>query len=350
MSSDDNINPKAFKQFIPNSFNWKLNPNTGKQIITKKAPINMRPAINKFPGLSYPGNDFKARPLKQYRRQYSSTTPAGIGGPTLSKDLLVNVEFPGSTTITNDLSNDCTECKYNTLIPDYMTAYRSDDKINNKVGKFYPSSFADDIKYTNPCSEFKEENIECCPKDEFKKCIYVCDPEKTARKRTQYPSAINTDRTKPKYYQSNREYLQGKCKTFKQLQFNYLKTNKCPDVNLKPSPETANCYEFYPNCAENCNCTGPCKNRKVYYKPNNPQYAQQGAVSSSSRIARLKLNTINTFANNFVKDKNFGPAVANAYAYSGRTDAPFTRKNKMFNCKQNIGLFHRNGNKTNKCN
>ena len=326
--------------------NWKLNKSTGKQIIMEKAPMNLRPGVNKFAGLEYKGNDFAARPLKHYRRQYTSTTPLGVGGPTLAKDLMVNVENPGSTIITNNLATSCEPCTYNTLIPDYMVGFRSNGHINNKVGRDYPDSFAKEVDYTNPCSQFKDEYIPCCPDRDYKKCIYVCDPEKTARKRTQYPSAVNTDRTKPKYYQSNAAYLQGKCKTFKQTQFNFLKTNKCPTVNLKPSPETANCYEFYPNCAENCDCTGPCKNRKVYYKPNNPQYAQQGAVSSSSRIARLKLNTINTFANSFVSTKNYGPAVANAYAYSGRPERPFTLKTKTFNCSANKSLFHKNGNKT----
>ncbi len=35
---------------------------------------------------------------------------------------------------------------------------------------------------------------------------------------------------------------------------------------------------------------------QVYYKPNNPQYATQGAVSSSSRILKLNVDTITTAA------------------------------------------------------
>jgi hypothetical protein len=47
---------------------------------------------------------------------------------------------------------------------------------------------------------------------------------------------------------------------------------------------------------------------QVYYKPNNPQYAQQGAVSSSSRILKLTVDTITTNAhknkNNLYKNKS----------------------------------------------
>ena len=52
---------------------------------------------------------------------------------------------------------------------------------------------------------------------------------------------------------------------------------------------------------------------RVYYKPNNSQFAQQGAVSSSSRIARLKYNSITNTANTY--RTAYGPHVANALAY-----------------------------------
>ena len=35
---------------------------------------------------------------------------------------------------------------------------------------------------------------------------------------------------------------------------------------------------------------------QVYYKPNNPQFANQGAVSSSTRILKLNVDTISTNA------------------------------------------------------
>ena len=36
--------------------------------------------------------------------------------------------------------------------------------------------------------------------------------------------------------------------------------------------------------------------KRVYYKPNNPQFAQQGAVSSSTNILKLNVDTISTNA------------------------------------------------------
>ena len=66
---------------------------------------------------------------------------------------------------------------------------------------------------------------------------------------------------------------------------------------------------------------------KVYYKPNNCQFSQQGGVSSSSRLLRLKLNTINSSANS-VKNA-YGQSAASALMYSGRPQAPFINKQKM---------------------
>jgi len=74
---------------------------------------------------------------------------------------------------------------------------------------------------------------------------------------------------------------------------------------------------------------------KIYYKPNNPQFAQQGAVSSSSLINRIKYDTINTAAyktsgNIFgaTATKAYGGNIANALAY-GVSENPYTMKDKI---------------------
>ena len=51
----------------------------------------------------------------------------------------------------------------------------------------------------------------------------------------------------------------------------------------------------------------------VIYKPNNSQFAVQGAVDSSERLARLKYDTITTVGASY--RRAFGPQVANALAY-----------------------------------
>lgn len=64
----------------------------------------------------------------------------------------------------------------------------------------------------------------------------------------------------------------------------------------------------------------------VYYKPNNSQYAQQGAVSASSLITRLKYNTITD--NAYKYQVAYGKAVGNALAY-GVPEGGYTIKDKI---------------------
>jgi len=73
-----------------------------------------------------------------------------------------------------------------------------------------------------------------------------------------------------------RQYLQNKCKTIHQNSFNFSTDN----TELPPNTFRANC------------CGGNCKCPTVTYKPNNKQFSQQGAVSSSARLLRLKYNTL----------------------------------------------------------
>lgn len=64
----------------------------------------------------------------------------------------------------------------------------------------------------------------------------------------------------------------------------------------------------------------------LYYKPNNSQYAQQGAVSASSKIARVRYNTITTNALKY--RTSLGESVGNALAY-GVSDTIYSLKDKI---------------------
>ena len=64
----------------------------------------------------------------------------------------------------------------------------------------------------------------------------------------------------------------------------------------------------------------------IYYKPNNPQFAQQGGVTSSSLILRKKYNTITKNTNMF--RQAYGINIDNAVAY-GVGDTGYTIKDKI---------------------
>jgi hypothetical protein len=68
----------------------------------------------------------------------------------------------------------------------------------------------------------------------------------------------------------------------------------------------------------------------VVYKPNNPQYAKQGAVSSSTRNLKLNVDTIETNAASFNRNNaNLSFAQING---SSKTEIPFILKNKSSKC------------------
>lgn len=73
---------------------------------------------------------------------------------------------------------------------------------------------------------------------------------------------------------------------------------------------------------------------QVYYKPNNPQYAKQGAVSSSARILKLNVDTINTSAYNQRKLKSGNPPnIATAIQYGFNPNTPYIYKDKVPPCQ-----------------
>ena len=94
--------------------------------------------------------------------------------------------------------------------------------------------------------------------------------------------------------------------------------------------------------------TGPqairaCK--RVVYKPSNYQYATQGAVSSSTRLLKLNVSTIQ---NNLVGYKRAMYAGVRAGANagtlnpSGQPVIPFLYKNKVQGCNQEIQIRYQN--------
>jgi hypothetical protein len=314
--------------------NWKFIPSQDTTIKKETVAGNMRPAANGEQNISVPGNEFSARPIKHWRRQRTQVYPNH--GFSNARTLQTTFEVPGGTTVVPE-STVCDPCENQYRVPAVNVTYRPTDDINNKVGHFMPESFSDYSDFLNQCPPNTLQ---------YDKCVYVCDPEKTARRRVQYPSTVNKNSSKPKYYQSNASYLKARCRTYDQNSFHYgdkKDISKCQNL-VEPGA-------FRPNCQGCSNCVdkGICEQKISYYKPNNCKFAVQGGVSSSLRVARLKYDTVNTFANGFVSDPNFGPAVANAYAYSGRPEAPFTLKNKLFNCSGNAGKFRRTGVKNIKC-
>ena len=241
----------------------------------------------------------------------------------------------------------------------------------NKVGKYNPIYFStNDSNADNPelvanvgqTSNYTPNaswacnncpNTQCIDGDKGsicaagnRTCVNICDPPTKAKQRVRTSSRINNPALCQRpYYFSNSSYLRSRCKTFKQNEYHY-DSKVDPSIGL-PDPNapcnsdnkkgccgrSAACSKPYrTNCPSKNNvsdCNGniiDCQ-KATYYKPNNCQFSQQGGVSSSSRLLRLKLNTINSSANSV--NKSYGKSTASALSYSGRPQAPFINKDKM---------------------
>jgi len=112
---------------------------------------------------------------------------------------------------------------------------------------------------------------------------------------------------------------------------NFLKTNLS-------SPEQSEAalkylYEIGSNPYNASILAGPSNSKgckQVYYKPNNSQYAQQGGVSSSTRILKLNVDTISTNAANVRRLK--GANSVQSAIYGNPVDTPFIYKFKAPTC------------------
>jgi hypothetical protein len=170
----------------------------------------------------------------------------------------------------------------------------------------------------------------------------ACNPENNIIRSGMTEKLINPPnaQTQPtkKFSFSTKAYLKSKCMSYEQrlvgsqLQgVNYMDTYNDDTVG----PQTRGALACP---AETCNG----KRINIIYKPSNRQFLTQGAVNSSSRMDRLKYNTINKAAKSL--ENAWGSAAANAATYTGSGTAPYFIKSKNNIC--NPSLFHRNGQKT----
>jgi hypothetical protein len=128
---------------------------------------------------------------------------------------------------------------------------------------------------------------------------------------------------KKNYYTSTKQYLESRCQSFQQNQYNFLRKG---NAVAKPGETASLSNQYAANqstsyCQTSAGCVAP-----VYYKPSNSEFAQQGGVSSSAQIARVKYNTITN--NGAAFTRAFGSATGNALAYGG-SDQTYTIKDKI---------------------
>lgn len=121
-----------------------------------------------------------------------------------------------------------------------------------------------------------------------------------------------------KYYTDNSQYLKSKNRLFSQNQYNYLTSTSQVISGI----------------------TQVCP--KVSYKPNNAKFSQQGSVSSSALIARIKYDTLIKVGSSFKTPMN-NITIQNSLAYSTPAEGILKKSGNPFpvKCTPMISKFSR---------
>ncbi len=302
---------------------------TGTLITTRQAINSTKTGTTKsvYPGWSRPGtngpaltadDDYAApfgrpRPLKLWRKQLQPR------GTSRTKVTIGFINSPGGIVFRG------TNCNCG---PDTKNLYISEDIFEPKIkesladakiqnnGYIQVGNPADANSYQINTGVYETRVMSSCPATRI---------IKSARSKMSRA-----------YFTSSAAYLQARCKTYQQK----LSTAKIPGVQYMngnkpawPTNAPGGPQEYY---------TGNCSTEKVYplnpaksckeitiHKPNNVKFGVQGAVSASSRLARLKLDTITKNGSSF--RSAYGEAAANAGSYHGDTGSPYFIKNKIQN-------------------
>jgi hypothetical protein len=279
----------------------------------------------------FKGPEFKARPIKHWRRQHVPTAVANamntVTGVVTDPVAYVASSSSGRQTATVGLLMDRPGAI------SYLGS-NSDCKCVEPGGNSYTISehFNENKKASGVIVE-NQGTVSIGNGREINTGIYAtkcigCNPQNNV---TRSASTLLSRA----YYSDTTGYLKSRCKTYQQN----TSINRAAGVTYTDSHEELlwptssatgpQVYRtndtFQPRVNPRlCNNTGGAST--IIFKPNNRQYSVQGAVDSSTRIEKLKLNTINTNANSL--RSAFGNEAASACRFTGSSDTPFFLKNK----------------------
>ena len=274
---------KTFSQITADIRKNVVNPRVNNTILTKHAIM-------------------KPLPLKIYRKEIASVLPNTCSRRVSSK--VSSFERPGGN-ITNSKIPDTLANGYANII---------DMTLPNLKGEYPGSSCDADILVTNPVTD--------------NRCLSA---QNNARRRVRSSGMIarkfNVVNNNDTYYTNTNQYLDSRNKKFTQNTYHMLRAGNAENL---PGTAAALSNVYASNTISHCKGANvdalTTAYVPVYYKPNNSRFAEQGAVSSSARILRLKYDTV-TDAGAKLR-ANFGKATANALAYSTTDSSIASLKSK----------------------
>ncbi len=241
------------------------------------------------------------------------TRPAGIA--------------PGSTSETNIFYQDPNK-------PD-LYFYRKDANVSNSSKPYYNTI---DAPSSSKCLACNPENNLIRPTfgSQTKRInpVAVPDSNPNEEKYTTVPYSFDTRsylRSKQKSYETN---LSGN--QIPSIQYSRLTTDCCveplpPSSDPRKSSGTRQSLYRSQLNINKLNSRGECC--KLTYKPSNAKFSQQGAVSSSTRMERLKLNTVRSTKQTSPFSSNWAMQAENSGVYRYNGVGAYYIKNKPYTCR-----------------
>jgi hypothetical protein len=346
--------------------NLPLNFSASNSLITTKVPhypTKNGTAISIVPGLNRPlangvdqnvaevnksnGPNFKARPIKHWRRQLR---PSTFGGLTTSGSRVATINLattPGGEVYRAN-SNDCS-CADTTSGSAYTISEKFTKQGENSLSSASLTSGTKvenngyvQVGDTSAISD-SDKNYQILTGLYNTKCI-SCTPEARVIK----PATTILSKA---YYTTHEAYMKSRTNTYEQKLLTVPVQGRDADYyyadgQLKWPTDSPTGPQVYATTEQyNPQSTRTCNGRKsgtTIFKPNNIQYSCQGAVDSSTRLDRLKQTTVNKNAASL--KSAFGSEGASACAYRGISDTPYFLKSKYQPpiCSQkNLGAIYR---------
>ena len=292
---------------------------------------------------------FGPQPQKHWRLQLN-TVSQNIDGKIVTagvynkKSIANLIDRPGTAFINNKPDNR----------PNLSNCDSCDPSGNGQYSKEYYNReklWNIDIDFSYPGEKFLDcsTNLGVC-----RPVCVACNPENNIIR-----SAIT--KLNRRYYTDSRAYLRSRCKTFNQnLNITQL-ANKdsqfLPNTKIPAWPNEKQCGPqsfLIGTCPDKCQFGAELCGKDIppepkrtiaIYKPSNRNFGVEGPVQSSTRIAKLRYQTITKNAASFTTA--FGAEAGNAGRFRTNSEGPYFIKSKQFICRaQN---FPRPGNQNLQC-
>jgi hypothetical protein len=321
----------------PTIINAPLNFRTSDTLITTKVP-HYPPKVNTgtliIPGWTRPnangmnaninqadfnGPDFKARPLKHWRRQLRVYNNNGKGPSNNSRTArIVDLDRPGLTVYHHDPDCACVDNEGGNsyIIANNKFSYetkgnrysepRSDSTFQNNGFNRVPSTataaeVADPLTpaYETLTGVYNSKCINCSPQHNIIKSAIAYNSQ------AYYADSFAKQQSRCQTYEQNISTNRADTSTYFGADGEFLWQNNSPT-----GPQVVAPVEYTPTRLYN----KPCVSQTIY-KPSNIAFAKQGAVSGATRLRKLVADTVMINGSSFYSAA--GAAAANQGHYQG---------------------------------